>query len=95
MSAPARDLDRPEDWLRPGATNYVDMRSLEKAITPPIILRPADRISEIADAIAGLTYGQMIALAEGLWSSRGQSEITCESLPAIIHRWSNAQTTRL
>ena len=48
-------------------------------------------LEAIAAMIRNLTYGEMIALAEGLWSVRAEgSDISKDSLPGLLYRWSTA-----
>ncbi|SRR5579871_3647572 len=50
------------------------------------------RLDEIADVVRTLTYGEMLELAESMWSVRaGEAELTEHNLPALLYRWS---TTR-
>jgi hypothetical protein len=48
-------------------------------------------LDDIDNLLRALTYGEMIELAEEMWKARGDGEITLETLPAVLHRWS---TTR-
>jgi hypothetical protein len=50
-------------------------------------------IDEIAALIRALTYGEMIELAEGLWTAqRDGSDVSKDSLPGVLHRWSTSRT---
>jgi hypothetical protein len=41
-----------------------------------------------------LTYGEMMELAEGLCNVSGQGpEISKDSLPGLLHRWSTSRNT--
>lgn len=45
-------------------------------------------IEEIAALMRGLTYGEMIELAEGLWNAQLEgSTISKDILPSLLHRW--------
>jgi hypothetical protein len=66
-----------------GAT--VNLRKLEERLAR----KPLD---EIATLIQGLTYGEMIELAETMWKSQPEgSIITQDNLPALLHRWSKSR----
>jgi hypothetical protein len=67
-----------------GAT--VNLRKLEERLAR----KPLD---EIAALIQGLTYGEMIELAEVMWKSHQEgSAITQDNLPALLHRWSKSRS---
>jgi hypothetical protein len=51
-------------------------------------------LDEIADITGALTYGEMIDLAAELWKAAGGAEITAETFPAILHRWSKGRAHR-
>jgi hypothetical protein len=50
---------------------------------------PFNQIDKIAELTRSLTYGEMIGLAGELWKAAGDSEISAETLPAILHRWAS------
>jgi hypothetical protein len=67
------------------AGRRVDLRELEEQIAR----RPID---EIAAVIRRLTYGEMMELAEELWKAQTQgSDISKDSLPGLLHRWSSTR----
>ena len=50
-------------------------------------------IDEIATLIRALTYGDMIELAEGLWSAQAEGlDWSKDTLPSVLHRWSISQS---
>jgi hypothetical protein len=60
----------------------VDLRRLEAELG-------RKRLDEIADVVRTLTYGEMMQLAESMWSVRpGDAELTEHNLPAVLYRWS-------
>jgi hypothetical protein len=71
--------DRRGETLSAGSA--VNLRKLEERLTR----KPLD---EIATLIHGLTYGEMIELADAMWKSQPEgSAITQDNLPALLHRW--------
>jgi hypothetical protein len=67
------------------APPVVDLRRLEEELG-------RKRLDEIADVVRTLTYGEMMELAESMWSVRpGDAGLTEHNLPAVLYRWS---TTR-
>jgi len=56
--------------------------------TRPVSATLANLLDYIADLMRALTYGEMMELADAIWAKRGDGEITGESLPAVLHRWS-------
>jgi hypothetical protein len=51
-------------------------------------------LDDIAHIICFLKYGEMIDLAAELWKAAGGAEITAETFPAILHRWSKGGARR-
>jgi hypothetical protein len=49
----------------------------------------AKQIDKLATLIRCLTYGEMLELASELQKTAAASEITAETLPAILHRWAS------
>jgi len=50
-------------------------------------------LDEIATLVRGLTYGDMIDLANAIWRIQPTGvSITEENLPALLHRWSKSHT---
>jgi hypothetical protein len=71
--------ERRGEMLSPGVA--VNLRKLEERLTR----KPLD---EIATLIHGLTYGDMIELAEAMWKSQPEgSALTQDNLPGLLHRW--------
>jgi hypothetical protein len=101
-----RDLDYRPPYLRAAeqemldgpAMNAPDHRGAEMLSTEATVnLRQLEErlarkpLDEIATLIQGLTYGEMIELAETMWNARPEgSAITQDSLPALLHRWSKS-----
>ena len=78
-----RDLD-PDDY-RPPHVRAAEREKLEERF---FARKPLD---EVATLIQGLTYGEMIELAETMWNVRPEgSAITQDSLPALLYRWSKS-----
>ena len=51
-------------------------------------------IDEIAALMRGLTYGDMIELAESIWSARPENlDFSKDTLPNLLHRWSSSRKT--
>jgi hypothetical protein len=44
-------------------------------------------LTEIANLVRALTYGEMIELAGAMWKAKGEAAITAETLPGILHAW--------
>jgi hypothetical protein len=92
--APATTSLAPTEPL--AAEEYASVS--HKAAEPIVDLRKLEaelgrrRIDEIADVMRGLTYGEMIELAESMWSVKpDNSELTEGNLPAVLHRWSTSR----
>jgi hypothetical protein len=71
----------------------------EDAMASPISLRKfqeqLDRncLDEIALLLLALTYGEMIELADAIWSAQPEgTAITKENLPALLYRWSKSRS---
>jgi hypothetical protein len=76
---------RPNEMDR---TMTVNLRKLEEQLNH----KP---LEEIAVLVHGLTYGEMIELAEAIWKLQPDGvTITQENLPALLHRWSKVRSTR-
>ena len=65
------------DEMRTEPTSY--LRAQNQAPTP---------LDDIAALIQTLTYGEMIELANAIWKSRSEGDVTGETLPSVLHRWS-------
>jgi hypothetical protein len=77
---------RPAEMDR---TMTVNLRKLEEQLNH----RP---LEEIAVLVHGLTYGEMIELAEAIWKLQPDGvTITEENLPALLHRWSKVRSARV
>jgi hypothetical protein len=47
------------------------------------------RIDEISALVKSLTYGEMLQMAEGIWSAQPEGvAVTQDNLAALLHRWS-------
>jgi len=47
-------------------------------------------LDDIATLVQSLTYGEMIELAEAMWESRSEGNVTQGNLSALLHRWSTS-----
>jgi hypothetical protein len=75
--------DPRADMLSTGAT--VNLRKLEERLT-------RNPLDEVATLIHGLTYGEMIELAEAMWKSQPDGPaITQDTLPGLLYRWSKSR----
>jgi len=77
------------DAARPGLREVgppvVDLHKLEADLG-------RKRLDEIADVVRALTYGEMMELAESMWSVRpDDGELTETNLPATLYRWSKSR----
>ena len=64
----------------------VKLRKLEERLTR----KPID---EIATLVQGLTYGEMIELAQAMWEAQPEgSAVTQENLPVLLHCWSKSRS---
>jgi hypothetical protein len=79
------DLDTPNQRsaeMNTGTT--VNLRRLQEQLTR----KP---LEEIAILVHGLTFGEMMEFAEGVWKAQPEgSAITPENLPTLLHRWSQS-----
>ena len=49
-------------------------------------------LDEIAVLLTTLTYGEMIEIAEAIWTMQPDgTTLSRETLPALLHRWSQAR----
>jgi hypothetical protein len=65
---------------------YIDLRKLGERV-------PRRPLDEIASLVQGLTYGEMMELAEVLWKVQPEgSAVTQENLPELLHRWSKSHS---
>jgi hypothetical protein len=84
----AAELEAP---LRPAMSEMsretaVNLRKLEERLTR----KPID---EIAILVQGLTYGEMIELAQAMWKAQPEgSAVTQENLPVLLHCWSESHS---
>jgi hypothetical protein len=72
----------------------------EDTMVSPISLRKfqeqLDRncLDEIALLLLALTYGEMIDLADAIWTAQPEgTAITKDNLPTLLHRWSKARSS--
>jgi hypothetical protein len=64
----------------------VNLRKLQEQLTR----KPLD---EIATLVLGLTYGEMIELAEAVWKTQPEgTAITQDNLALLLHRWSKSRS---
>jgi hypothetical protein len=78
---------------------FHDAAASEESAPPPLVdLRKLEaelgrrRLDEIADVVRTLTYGEMMELAETMWSVRpDDSALTERNLPAVLYRWSTSR----
>jgi hypothetical protein len=50
-------------------------------------------LDEIALLLLALTYGEMIELADAIWTAQPEgSAITKENLPTLLHRWCKSRS---
>jgi hypothetical protein len=50
------------------------------------------RLDDIASLVLALTYGEMIEMANAIWSVQPDgASITQDNLPALLHRWSKSR----
>jgi hypothetical protein len=50
------------------------------------------RLDSIAALVTALTYGEMIEMADAIWTMQPDgATLTQETLPALLHRWSKAR----
>ena len=76
------EIDTSE--LRTG--RYKDLQKMEERV-------PRRPLDEIASLVQGLTYGEMMELAEVLWKVHPEgSAVTQENLPELLHRWSKSHS---
>lgn len=70
---------------------YDDLRPVPDLPRPQRIFGAPDHgippLEEIARLMRSLTYGEMIELAKALWTAKDDTEITADTLPAILHAW--------
>lgn len=104
---PTVSAARPDDLARPDETGADDtgFRDAEPArlglreVGPPVVdLSKLEaelgrkRLDEIADVVRALTYGEMMELAESMWSVRpDDSDLSENNLPATLYRWSKSR----
>jgi hypothetical protein len=68
-----------------GGGRNVNLQRLAEALAP-------EPLEKIAAMIRGLTYGDMMALAEALWEAKVEpTDISKDALPSVLHRWSTSR----
>jgi hypothetical protein len=78
-------LPTAEELASQEPTPVVDLRRLEAELG-------RKRLDEIADVVRLLTYGEMMELAESMWSVRpNDAELTEHNLPSILYKWSTSR----
>jgi hypothetical protein len=85
MSYSEHEIYHPDQSLyHPrGPATYVNTEALAMSI--------ADPLTQIADAIRRLTYGEMVRLAAEI---SGSGELSPQSLPDTLHKWSTANAEK-
>jgi hypothetical protein len=93
------DAPEPEDPHYVAADPQPPSDEKEDAMVSPVNLRKfqeqLDRnsLDEIALLLLALTYGEMIELANAIWTVQPEgSAITQENLPALLHRWCKSRS---
>jgi hypothetical protein len=83
----AVEFDRAPGESRGEMAAPVNLRRLQEQLD-------RNRLDEIATLVLALTYGEMIDLASAIWKAQPEgSPLTQETLPALLYRWSKAQST--
>jgi hypothetical protein len=82
----AVEFDRAPGESRGEMAAPVNLRRLQEQLD-------RNRLDEIATLVLALTYGEMIDLANAIWKAQPDgSPLTQETLPALLYRWSKAQS---
>lgn len=97
-AAPTDDPAGSEEPRADGARAEAGRSGMREAGPPVVDLRKLEaelgrkRLDEIADVVRALTYGEMMELAETMWSVRpDRGDLTETSLPATLYRWSKSR----
>ena len=88
MSADAAPVETDRAQTESGSEMAapVNLRKLQEQLD-------RSRLDEIAALVLSLTYGEMIELANAIWKSQPDGPaLTQETLPALLYRWSKAQS---
>ena len=65
---------------------YINQRKADERL-------PRRPLDEMASLVQGLTYEEMMELAEVLWKVQPEgSAVTRENLPELLHRWSTSHS---
>lgn len=74
----------------PAKQREVNLKALEDELS-------RNRLSEIAQHVRALTYGEMMELAKGIWDLRPSEvlPLTEENLPMVLHLWSVSQKAKV
>jgi len=84
-SGASADFERSDNPALAHDGPVVDMRKLEADLG-------RKRLDEIADVVRALTYGEMMELAETMWSVRpNDGELNETNLPGTLYRWSKSR----
>jgi hypothetical protein len=93
------DAAEPEDPRDVAVATDPLLPDEEDAMVSPISMRKfqeqLDRncLDEIALLLLALTYGEMIELADAIWTAQPEgSAITKENLPTLLHRWCKSRS---
>jgi len=83
------EIDTTNHRKAEGSTEtYINQRKAGERL----LRRPLD---EMASLVQGLTYAEMMELAEVLWKVQPEgSAVTRENLPELLHRWSTSHSAR-
>jgi hypothetical protein len=84
-----RDPDYPEASLE--ISGEASLHGPEDELSGVRLQLGRNRLNEIATLMRGLTYGEMIELAQAIWKIRPEGEeIDQHNLPMMLHLWSTA-----
>jgi hypothetical protein len=82
----AAEREAPLAMREMSTETAVNLRKLEERLT-------RQPIDEIATLVQGLTYGEMIELAQAMWKAQPEgSAVTQENLPVLLHCWSKSRS---
>ena|SRR5215471_7978725 len=88
---PQHRLIETESEVMPTDQGRFDDPEISSEIRPARAT-PANRLSDIADLIGALTYGEMIDLAAAIWNARPEGkELNSETLAPTLHAWSGKE----
>lgn len=79
----------PAEKATDDAIAALKAEAADGTVTEPI--EAPNPLDDIASLLRRLTYGEMMDLAAAVWAVKSEGDVTAESLPGILHRWSTAQ----